>query len=64
LQDFLAKSLAFDFPHCRVDFYVLGGKRIVFGELTFTGGNGCNKFYPQSFCDELGSYIELPEANR
>lgn len=60
----LAKKLAHDFPHCRVDFYVIGGKRVVFGELTFSGGNACNKFYPQSFCDELGSYIELPEANR
>lgn len=60
----LAEKLSADFPMCRVDFYVIGGKRIVFGELTFTPGNGCNAFYPQSFCDELGSYIELPEANR
>lgn len=55
----VAKKLASDFPQCRVDLYVLGGKRIVFGELTFTGGNGCNAFYPQSFNDELGSYIDL-----
>lgn len=55
----VAKKLASDFPQCRVDMYVLGGKRIVFGELTFTGGNGCNAFYPQSFNDELGSYIDL-----
>ncbi len=55
----VAKKLACDFPQCRVDLYVLGGKRIVFGELTFTGGNGCNAFYPQSFNDELGSYIDL-----
>ena len=54
----VAKKLACDFPQCRVDLYVLGGKRIVFGELTFTGGNGCNAFYPQSFNDELGSYID------
>ena len=60
----LAKKLAGDFPHCRVDFYVIGGRRIVFGELTFTSANGCNAFYPQSFNDELGSYIDLPEANR
>ena len=55
----VAKKLALDFPQCRVDMYVLGGKRIVFGELTFSGGNGCNAFYPQSFNDELGSYIDL-----
>ena len=55
----VARKLARDFPQCRVDLYVIGGKRIVFGELTFTGGNGCNAFYPQSFNDELGSYIDL-----
>lgn len=55
----VAKKLAIVFPQCRVDLYVLGGKRIVFGELTFTSGNGCNAFYPQSFNDELGSYIDL-----
>lgn len=55
----LARKLAYEFPHCRVDFYVIGGKRVVFGELTFTSGNGCNAFYPQSFNDELGAYIDL-----
>ena len=57
----VAHDLAYDFPQCRVDLYVLGGKRIVFGELTFSSACGCNRFYPQSFCDELGSYITLPE---
>lgn len=60
----VARKLACDFPQCRVDLYVLGGKRIVFGELTFTGGNGCNAFYPQSFNDELGSYIDLDSIER
>lgn len=55
----VARRLACDFPQCRVDLYVLEGKRIVFGELTFTSANGCNAFYPQSFNDELGSYIDL-----
>lgn len=54
----IARTLAEDFPMCRVDFYVLGGERIVFGELTFTPGKGCNNIIPQSFNDELGSYIE------
>lgn len=55
----LARKLAHDFPQCRVDFYVIGGCRIVFGELTFTSGNGCNEFYPHSFDVELGSYLDL-----
>jgi hypothetical protein len=57
----LAKKLASQFPLCRVDFYVIGGKKIFFGELTFTPGKGCNDFSPQSFCDELGGYVDLPE---
>ncbi len=57
----LAYRLASDFPMCRVDFYALGGKKIVFGELTFSPGKGCNALHPQSFCDELGRYIELPD---
>lgn len=57
----LACQLASGFPMCRVDFYALGGKKIVFGELTFSPGKGCNALYPQSFCDELGEYIELPQ---
>lgn len=58
----IAHILASDFPMCRVDFYVIGGCRIVFGELTFTPGKGCNVFAPQSFCDELGGFIELPNV--
>ena len=60
----VARKLASDFPQCRVDLYVIGGKRIVFGELTFTSGNGCNAFYPQSFNDELGSYIDLEKLRQ
>lgn len=55
----LGKKLASQFPQCRVDFYVLNGTRIVFGELTFTSAGGCNEFYPESFNDELGGYIDL-----
>ena len=55
----LARKLSCDFPQCRVDFYVLGGERIVFGELTFSSGNGCNEFYPNSFDAELGQYIDI-----
>ena len=58
----VAYKLAHDFPQCRVDLYVIDGKRIVFGELTFSSDNGCSNNYVQSFNDELGSYVELPEA--
>ena len=58
----MARRLASDFPVCRVDFYVIGGKKLVFGELTFSPGNGCNAFYPQSFNDELGTYIKIPQG--
>lgn len=57
----LAHALAEDFPMCRVDFYVLGGRRVIFGEMTFTPGKGCNSISPQTFCDEMGSYINLPK---
>lgn len=60
----VARKLSCDFPQCRVDLYVLGGKRIIFGELTFTSGNGCNSFYPQSFNNELGSYIDLASIEK
>ena len=60
----VAYKLSHDFPQCRVDLYVLGGKRIVFGELTFTSGNGCNAFYPQTFNNELGAYINLDLIER
>ena len=59
----LATKLASDFPQCRVDFYVLEDRRIVFGELTFTSFGGCGAIYPDSFCRELGDYIELPKAD-
>lgn len=61
---FLAKKLASDFPQCRVDFYVIGGAKIVFGELTFTSAGGCNEFYPQSFNDELGGYIDIDSIEK
>lgn len=62
LQEMLeiAAKLSKGFPQCRVDLYVLENKRIVFGELTFSSGNGCLVFIPASFGEELGGYIRLP----
>ena len=56
-----AERLGRDFPHCRVDFYVLDkGRKLVFGEMTFTCGNGVNEFFPWTFAEELGKCFELP----
>jgi hypothetical protein len=57
----IASELSQGIPQCRVDLYVIDNTRIVFGELTFTCGNGCNQFFPESFGVELGQYIELPK---
>ena len=57
----VAAELGKDFPHCRVDLYILGDSKIFFGELTFTCGNGVNEFFPSSFGERLGSFIELPK---
>ena len=54
-----AETLAAPFPLVRVDFYDLGGKRIVFGELTFSYGSGRAIISPRSFDLEIGSYIDL-----
>ena len=59
----LAYKLAKDFPQCRVDFYVTKEGRIYFGEMTFTSQGGCGLIYPQSFCDELGAYIDFGGAD-
>jgi hypothetical protein len=60
----VAAALSRGFPQCRVDLYALDGRRVVFGELTFTCGNGCNDFQPPEFALEMGGYIRLPEASR
>ncbi len=61
LQEMLhvASELSKGFPQCRVDLYVVDNKRVMFGELTFTCGNGCNLFIPESFGEEMGTFIDL-----
>lgn len=56
----LAKQLAAGIPHVRTDFYVIN-QQIYFGEMTFYHGAGFDKFTPESFCDEMGSWLELPK---
>lgn len=56
----LSKQLSEGIPHVRTDFYVINEK-IYFGELTFFHGSGMQKFEPESFEIEMGSWIILPE---
>ena len=55
----IAKTLAGDLPYCRVDLYNLGGKRVVFGEITLTPGGNCENFAPTKFDLLLGNRIKL-----
>ncbi len=53
-----ASVLSQGFTHVRADFYVIGNQ-VYFGELTFCHGGGCEKFTPESFGNEMGSWIKL-----
>ena len=54
----MAKELSAGLPFLRTDFYVINGK-IYFGELTFSPGSGFMKVTPESFDEEMGSWISL-----
>lgn len=54
-----AQILSDNFPHVRVDFYIINHE-IRFGEMTFTNGAGFDEIQPREFNLELGSYINLP----
>ncbi len=58
----LAELIAKDIPFCRVDFYEINGKPY-FGEITFYPGTGLEVFSPQSWDEDLGSWIKLPDYN-
>ncbi len=56
----IARKLAKDIPHARVDLYNIGD-HIYFSEITFYTGSGYIPFNPKS-CDELiGAMLKLPE---
>lgn len=59
----LARKLSKEIPFLRVDFYCTEEK-LQFGELTFFPGSGFEKFKPESFDVEIGSWISLPSENR
>jgi len=53
----VAEKLSENFPHVRVDLYNINGK-IFFGELTFTPGNGSERFLPDKYDFYFGSFFE------
>ncbi len=55
----LGRKLSADFPYLRVDLYSIEDK-IYFGELTFYHGSGFEKFSPESYDMEVGSWLKLP----
>lgn len=55
----VVERLAKPFPHVRVDLYNINGK-IYFGELTFYGASGYQKFNPDDFDYTLGRLFDLP----
>lgn len=55
----MAKILAKEFIHVRVDFYNIDGK-IYFGEMTFTTAVGHLHFKPKEWDLKLGGMMELP----
>lgn len=54
----LSKKLSCNYPHIRCDFYIIRNN-IYFGELTLHHGSGFEKFSPESFGYEVGSWLDL-----
>jgi hypothetical protein len=59
----LARALAKNIPHVRVDFYEVNGQ-IYFGEMTFFDMGGFLKIHPNFWEREWGDMIALPEKKR
>ncbi len=53
-----AGRLSQPFELCRVDLYNIDGQ-IVFGEITYFHGSGCNEFSPESWDRRLSSWVNL-----
>ena len=50
----IAEELCKGFEHVRVDLYLID-KKIYFGEMTFTNGNGFEKIIPDEYNYKLGA---------
>ena len=57
----LAEKLAADFPHVRVDFYILNDGTIKFGEMTFSSYSGTCIWNPPEQDRIFGDLIKLPK---
>lgn len=55
----ICQKLSKGIPHVRIDLYNVNGK-IYFGEMTFYHFSGFEKFEPEVYDIEFGSYIKLP----
>lgn len=58
-----AEALSKPFYHARVDFYIVG-KRIYFGELTFTNGAGFGRFSTYAFDRMIGDWLCLDKQQQ
>ena len=56
----VATKLSEPFPHCRVDFFVLGD-RFFIGEITFFNGAGFDLISPHEYNIKMGNWILLPD---
>lgn len=56
----VAKKISSGYPHVRVDLYNVDGK-VYFGEMTFFGASGYQKFCPDEFDYILGKQFVLPK---
>lgn len=58
LMLYLAKTLSYDIPFLRVDFYEINN-RVYFGELTFFPASGFVSFEPNEWDKQFGDLIKL-----
>lgn len=59
----IAALLSKDFPHARVDFYIVNN-RLYVGEITFHHNGGLGRFYPQSMDEKFGSYLDISNLKK
>lgn len=59
----LAETLADEFAHVRVDFYIMNDGQIKFGEMTFTSGSGTCIWNPTEQNRIYGEKIKLPKKS-
>jgi hypothetical protein len=58
----IARRLSAEMAFSRVDLYYQDG-RILFGEITFHPGGGCEPFFPPEYDLKLGELLTLPDQS-